>query len=280
MWMVALAAVLWGLWPIFLSSSGLAGHQSALVVFAVMMLPAPFVLSRRALADRQATFAVVAVGVLDAGNAIAYFTALEKGPVVVAVLTHYLTPVMVALVAPLVLREPFSRRALLASPVILGGLALVVGPGQGDTTWATAAWGAFSAVCYAGIVIYSKRAATAYSPLAVTALHAPISLAVVVLFFGSEAFPTRIDGGLAWMIVGALFCGLVAVMLFNVGLRTVAAHLAGVLTYVEPVVAAIVGIVWLHQPLGPLGAVGAALMLAAGVWVVREKFVFSTSSMS
>jgi len=271
MWMVALAAVLWGLWPIFLSGSGLAGHQSALVVFAVMMLPAPFVLSRGAFADRRATFGVFAVGVLDAGNAIAYFTALERGPVVVAVLTHYLTPVMVALAAPLLLKEPLSRRALLAAPVILGGLALVVGPKQGGSTLVTAAWGASSAVCYAGIVVFSKRAATAYSPLAVTALHAPVSLAVVLLVFGAGALPPRIDGGLASMVAGALICGLFAVMLFNVGLRTVPAHLASVLTYVEPVVAAIVGIVWLHQPLGPLGAVGAALMLAAGVWVVREK---------
>ena len=269
--LVALAAFLWGLWPIFLGASGLAGRQSALVVFAVMMLPGPFVFSRAAWRNRRATLALVAVGVLDAGNVIFYFSALERGPVVVAVLTHYLAPVMVALTAPWLLGEPLSRRAVWAAPVILAGLALVVGPGQAETALITAALGAASAVCYALLVIFSKRAATAWSPLGVTALRAPVSLGVVLVCFGSSALPTRLDAGLGMMILGALLCGLTAVTIFNVGLRTVPAHLAGVLTYLEPVVVAGVGIAWLNQPLGWLGASGAGLMLAAGVWVAREK---------
>lgn len=269
--MVALAAMLWGLWPLFLSASGLTGRQSALVVFAVMLLPAPFVFSRGAWRDRRASLAVVAVGVLDAGNAIFYFSALERGPVVVAVLTHYLAPLMVALASPWLLREPLSRRAIWAAPVILSGLALVVGPGQSGLAVLTAVLGAASAVCYAGVVIFSKRAAVAWSPLGVTALHAPVSLLVVLACLGSAALPTRLDAGLGVMILGAVLCGLIAVMIFNVGLRTVPAHLAGVLTYLEPVVAALVGIVWMRQPLGLLGAGGAALMLVGGVWVAKER---------
>lgn len=268
---VAFAAVLWGLWPIFLSRSGLTGAQSALVVFVVMMAPAPFVFSAVAWRDRRATAAVIAVGVLDAGNAIFYFSALARGPVVVATLTHYLAPVMVALFSPWLLGEPLSRRALLASPVILVGLGLVVGPGQGANALPTAALGAASAVCYAGIVIYSKRAAVAWSPIAVTALHAPVSLVVVFVCLGTASLPTRLDTGLGIMVLGALLCGLTAVSIFNVGLRFVPAHLAGVLTYVEPVVAALVGILVMGQPLGLASAVGAVLMLAGGIWVAREK---------
>jgi drug/metabolite transporter (DMT)-like permease len=268
--MVALAAVLWGLWPAFLAGSGLTGAQSAAVVFAVMLLPAPFVFSRAAWNDRRATLAVVAVGVLDAGNAIFYFSALARGPVVVAVLSHYLAPVLVALAAPRLLGEPLSRRAIIASPVILVGLALVIGPGQGEAAWLTGLLGAASAVCYAGLVLFSKRAAPSWSPLGVTALHAPVSLLVVLACLGAGALPTRLDAGLAVMVAGALLCGLTAVAIFNVGLRTVPAHLAGVLTYLEPVVAAAVGVVWMKQPLGLAGAAGAALMLAGGVWVARE----------
>ena len=263
--------MLWGLWPLFLSGSGLSGGQSALTVFVVMMLPAPFVFSRAAWRDRSATTALIAVGVFDAGNAIFYFSALARGPVVVAVLTHYLAPVLVALSSPWLLREPLSRRALWASPVILVGLGLVVGADWADGALPTAALGAASAVCYAGIVIYSKRAAASWSPMAVTALHAPISLAVVLACLGSPAVPTRLDAGLGMMIAGALLCGLFAVTLFNAGLRFVPAHLAGVLTYFEPITAAVVGILWMKQPLGPTGALGAALMLAGGIWIARER---------
>lgn len=269
--LIALAAVLWGLWPIFLGASGLTGAQSAFVAFAVMSLPAPFLFSRAAARNLSAAVALVLVGLFDAGNAIFYFTALHHGPVVVAVLTHYLAPVMVALLAPALLGEPLSRRALWASPVILGGLGLVVGPGQTEGALFTAAAGSASAVCYAGVVLFSKRAAPAWPPLAITALKAPISLAVVAAFFGADGLPPRADAGLAVMVCGALVCGLLAVMLFNFGLRTVPAHLAGVLAYVEPVVAAGVGLVWLHQPLGLLGAGGAVLMLLGGLWVANER---------
>lgn len=269
--MVAVAAMLWGLWPIFLAGSGLTGRQSALMVFVVMMLPAPFVFSAVGWRNRAATLALLAVGVLDAGNAIFYFSALTRGPVVVAVLTHYLAPVIVALASPWLLGEPVSRRALWASPVILAGLALVVGPGQGNGALLTGVLGSASAVCYAGIVIYSKRAGAAWSPLAVTALHAPISLGMVLLVLGSSALPTRFDSGLGVMTLGALVCGLGAVSLFNVGLRGVPAHLAGVLTYFEPLVAALVGILWMNQSLGVAGAAGGAVMLVGGIWVAREK---------
>jgi drug/metabolite transporter (DMT)-like permease len=269
--LIALAAVLWGLWPIFISSSGLTGRQAALITFAVMMLPAPFVFSRGALRDRRATLALIAVGVFDAGNAIFYFSALERGPVLIAVLTHYLAPVMVALASPLLLNERLSLRALLATPVILGALALVLGPTEAEGALLTATVGAASAVCYAGIVIYSKRAAVAWSPVAVTALHAPVALVVILIFMGSSALPAHADGGLAVMILGAAICGLTAVSIFNIGLRTVPAHLAGVLTYAEPVVGALVGVLWLGQPLGLTSALGAAVMLAAGIWVAREK---------
>ncbi len=269
--MVAFAAILWGLWPMFLASSHLTGRQSAMVVFAVMLLPAPFVFSRAAWRDRRARVALVAVGVLDAGNVIFYFSALERGPVVVAVLTHYLAPLIVALASPWVLKEPLSRRAIWASPVILLGLGLVVGPGQGEVAVITAVLGASSAVCYAGLVVFSKRAAVAWSPLAVTSLRAPVSLVVVLACLGSSALPTRVDAGLGMMVLGSVISGLIAVVIFNFGLRGVPAHLAGMLTFLEPVVVAGVGIVWMNQSISIAAAAGAALMLISGIWVDRER---------
>lgn len=140
--MVALAAVLWGLWPVFLGSSGLTGAQSAAVAFAVMALPAPFMFSLAGWRDRRATIALIAVGVFDAGNVLFYFSALERGPVVLAVLTHYLAPMIVALASPWLLNEPLSRRALWASPVILGGLVLVVRPDRRQPLQCRSAHGA------------------------------------------------------------------------------------------------------------------------------------------
>ncbi len=269
-WFVAAAALVWGLWPLFLTHSGMTGRQSGLIAFAVMSLPAPFVLSRAAWANRPARWALAAVGVLDAGNVLFYFTALHRGPVVVAVVTHYLAPLFVALAAPWILKEPRSRRAIVASPVILLGLTLVVGLETRAGAWVTAAAGAASAVCYAGLVLAAKRASVAWSPVAITAVRSPLSAAVVLVVAGSAALPERLDAGFAVMIAGAAVCGLGGALLFNRGLRTVPAHLAGVLTYLEPVFAALLGVLFLNQSLGLAAAVGAALMLGAGAWVAAE----------
>ena len=68
-------------------------------------LPAPFAFRWSAFADRGAVIALVIVGIADAGNMLLYFLALDRGPIVVAVLSHYLAPTLVALAAPLVLAE-------------------------------------------------------------------------------------------------------------------------------------------------------------------------------
>ena len=106
---VAAAAILWGFWPLALRPSGLTGLQCAVIVLAVMSLPAPFALRWEALRNRKATLALLGVGIFDAANGGLYFSALQRGPVVVAVLTHYLAPLLVALLAPLVLQERLSR---------------------------------------------------------------------------------------------------------------------------------------------------------------------------
>jgi drug/metabolite transporter (DMT)-like permease len=44
-----------------------------------------------------------------------------------------------------------------------------------------------------------------------------------------------------------------------------------VLTYLEPLVASVVGIAAFHEGAGPLTLVGAMIVLGTGVWVALEK---------
>lgn len=270
--MVAAGATLWGCYSFFLRPAGLTGPQSALLVFLAMALPAPFVLRREALRDRRATVALVVLGLGDAANAALFFGALQRGPVSVAVLTHYLAPLLLALAAPWVLREPLSPRALLAAPVTLGGLALLIGvPGGGGFAGRTAALGAASAVFYAANVLASKEAGRAYSPLAVNALHAPLSAAVLLLCFGADALPPALDGATLRVLVGGVVCGLVANSLFYAGLRHVPTAAAGALTYLEPLTASLVGWALFAEGLTLAGLAGGVLVLVAGAWVASER---------
>jgi drug/metabolite transporter (DMT)-like permease len=269
--MVAVGATLWGCWSLFLRPAGLSGPQSALLVMAVMALPAPFVFRRESLRDRRATLALALNGLSDAANTALFFAAVQRGPVTVAVLTHYLAPLLMALAAPWVLREPRSVRALIGAPLTLAGLALLLGTPQGGIAdpW-TALLGGGSALFFMINVLASKVAARAYSPLAVTALHAPISALVLLLVFGRSALPPAFDGHLLLAVVGAALCGLFANQLFIVGLRRIPTAAAGALTYLEPLTAAVLGPLVFGEALGSLGLLGGLVVLVSGAWVASE----------
>lgn len=270
-WYVGLAASTWGFWLLFLRPAGLPGGTSALVAMAVTALPAPFVLRRAALRDRVATACVALCGAADGMNVALYFAALRRGPVMIAVLTHYLAPLLVAVAAPWVLREPASRRVWLALPAALVGLGLVLGgPTDGEVLW-TALLGTASAVLYATAVMASKRAATAYSPLAVTSLHSVVAVAALLLVFRGEALPATWDGSVLRVAAGGLVCGLAAGTMFNVGLRRIPAAAASVLTYLEPVTAVLLGALVFGEVLRPSAVIGAMVVLGTSLWVVSER---------
>ncbi|BDG10670.1 DMT family transporter [Anaeromyxobacter paludicola] len=269
--LTAAAATLWGCWALFLRPSGLGGAQVALLVLATMSLPAPFAFRREALRDRGATLALAGLALADVGNMALYFAALQRGPLAVAVLTHYLAPVAVAVLSPLLFRERHSARALAAAPASLAGLALLVWrPGAAGFPLATALLGAGSAVFYAAIVLCAKRAGRSYGPTAITALHAPLSAAGLLALHGRAALPGALGPALP-VLAGGLVCGLGASVLFYAGLRRIPAEVAGALTYLEPLTATLIGAALLGERLDLAAWAGAALILACGLWVALER---------
>lgn len=270
--MVAAGATLWGCWSLFLRPAGLSWAQNALLALIAMSLPVPFLVRGAPWRDRRATAALLVVGLADAANISLFFAAMKHGPVSVAVLTHYLAPLLLALAAPWVLGERRSVRALVAAPVTLLGLVLLIGRPDGTGgAGMTAALGAGSALFYAAIVLGTKAATRAYSPLAVASLHAPVSAGVLMLIAGADALPSAMDGATLQVLAGGAVCGLMGTFLFNAGLRHVPTAAAGALTYLEPLTASLVGWAVFAEALPPVGVAGGLLVLAAGVWVASER---------
>lgn len=270
--MVAAGATLWGCWSLFLRPAGLSWSQNALLALVAMSLPAPFLLRGAPWKDTRATGALLVVALADAGNISLFFAAMKRGPVSIAVLTHYLAPLLIALVAPWVLAERRSLRAMVAAPVTLMGLMLLIGrPDGGGGAQMTAALGAGSALFFAAIILGTKAATRSYSPLAVASLHAPVSALVLLLIAGTDALPPALDGATLQVLAGGVVCGLTGTGLFNAGLRHVPTAAAGALTYLEPLTASVVGWAVFSESLTPVGVVGGLMVLCAGVWVASER---------
>src|SRR5260221_11029934 len=149
-----------------------------LLTIAVAWLPSAAVASaRRVRRSRTAWLLLGASALTDAGNYICYFSALDRGPIALAVLTHYLAPVVVAVLAPVLLREALTRRTAWSLAASVGGLALLV-LGDGGLAGAparTAARGARSAIFYGLNTLVPKKLFDDFASSELLAYHCLVS---------------------------------------------------------------------------------------------------------
>ncbi len=266
---VALSACGWGTWALFLRGHGLPpSWQSVLILCVMAVASLPAALSRRGPRRPPAVWGLLLLAAAtEAGNFFFYFSALDRGPIAVAVLTHYLAPVVVAACAPFFLREPLGRRTPWALFASLAGLALLVlGGGVSGAALPAAILGATSALFYGANTLVSKKLLGPLSNAELLSYHCALSALLLALLAREPVPPLR---AFVWLpLVGALCIGAGGGALYYAGLRVIPAQRASVLTYLEPLVAAMVGAIAFGERLGAAGLVGAALILAGGAFLV------------
>jgi len=267
---VAAAACMWGTWSLFLRPSGIPAWASAPVLFAVtgvVLLP----LARREPKPRwdQITLGLLFANAgLDALNVVTFFAAMDATTVAIAVLSHYLAPLVVALLAPIIDRER-TPGGVAAAAVATIGLALVLRPWEATRADLFGViLGTVSAFAYGANVLVVRHLAVRIGAARAVSYHA--LLAAVAILPWAELGAIREAGPRAlWLVAGALGPGALAGWLFVRALPTVGATRGAVLAFLEPLVA--VGIGWAvwDERLGAWAIAGAALVLGAGLWVTR-----------
>lgn len=276
--LVAGAACAWGTWPLFLRAAEAiaplpAALESTLVMGVSFLVSGPLSLRDRVRA--RATFTqwlgIGWLGIADALNVILFFAAYKRTSVAIAVLTHYLTPILVALSAPLVLKERIRMRTAVAVAMSFGGLALLLRPWDverhaGD--WAGAALGAGSAFFYASNVLVTKRLAGTFSGSELTFFHGIVAVPFLAALVPQGAWASANPQAMRVIGGGAVLAGALAGLCFVWGLRRIEASHASTLTLLEPLVAVIAAAAMLHEPLGLGAFAGAALILAGAAIVV------------
>jgi drug/metabolite transporter (DMT)-like permease len=175
--------------------------------------------------------------------------------------------VLVALAAPIVLGEPRARHTPLALAMALGGTAAMVLPGRSvaeGRVLPAVAFGGASALFYAATVLMSRHLAPWFGDRELLSYHALLS---AVLLAAAGGLP-RTPAAAGWLLLGSLPSALAAGILFYAGLRRLRAEEVGVLTYVEPMVATLVGWLLFSERLPGPSLAGGALVLVAGILVI------------
>ena len=112
-----------------------------------------------------------------------------------------------------------------------------------------------------------------YSPVSASAYVMTAGTPMLALWvFATEGpLPMRLTA-LTWMSVAAmgLLATTVTTYLWNWGLSQVPASQAGVFVNLEPAVGAMLGVLVLHDLLGPFGIVGGVLVIGAAVFVALD----------
>lgn len=277
--MVGSAACLWGTWSLFFRPAeaygGVTPALETFVVFGVVFLISiPFALVERpGLPRPRGAWALLGLsGVLDALNALFFFWAMQTTTLAVAVLTHYLAPILVASLAPWLAGERVTRRTFGAIAIALSGLCVLLEPWRGGTEGVGrgAAFGVLSAVFFASSLLTLKRVGRHFGPAEVLAWHMPTALITLAFFLPSHPFAIS-SSALAWLVIGGLGPGALAGVLFFRGLARLEASRASVLMLLEPLTAVLVGVVVWKELFGPLSAIGAGLVLFAAYRVLSSE---------
>ncbi|APR80000.1 Permease of the drug/metabolite transporter (DMT) superfamily protein [Minicystis rosea] len=283
--MAAVAASAWGIVPMLVKRAERSAHLDpmleVLVLMAVMGIGAAPVMWR----ERRARLAVmpgsttpwlalVVLAAAEALNVVCLFRAFRFTTVAVAMLTHNLAPVVVAVGAPLLLRERLGARAMTAAVIGCVGLAVMLRPwaaGDGARDLVGALWGAASALCFASVIVMNKRLSARLSGGELMCLRALLALPLLVALVPEGSWSHLTATAFLWLAIAGLGPGVAGGLLFLWGLRRIHGSHAATLTLLEPLVALGSAALVLDEPIGPAVLVGAALILAGTLAVLLPR---------
>lgn len=202
-------------------------------------------------------------------NWILLFEAYNYTSVATATLCYYLAPILVILASPIVLKEQLTPKKILCTITALIGMVLVSGVTEAGFSGTGELKGVFfglgAALLYASVILMNKKMGriSAYDKTIVQLSLASIALLPYVLLtedFSAIAL-TPISAALL-LTAGIVHTG-VAYWLYFGSMNDLPSHTVALLSYLDPILAIILSLVLLHEPMSAAAAVGAVLILGA-----------------
>lgn len=235
-----------------------------------------WLLTRRTLLSiprREMGYLFVLGAVLYTLQSTFYFSAIRYIPASLAALILYLYPVIVALLAVLVEKEPFSLKMVAPSLLSLIGIAVVLGTPLEQVDWFGVLLAFGAAVVYSVYIILGRRV-VAQIPAIVTSAFIAAFAAMSFLTFGGITGSLDFDLSLqSWAVVlgVVLFSTILAMATFFAGMDIIGSTRASILSTIEPVITIGFSALLLQEKLSWVQGVGALLVLTGTIWVISQR---------
>ena len=267
---ILLAIFLWSSLGVVVRLSGIEVHILIFYSMVVSLIAQGTFLSqgryRREIPGFKTLKYPLILGVVSLMNTFTYFYAFQNTTISNAVLTHYTAPVIVALIAPFLLKEKISQRIIVVIVMASAGLWIMLdGFSLKESETAGIAAGLFSGFAYAVLIIFLRMHAQKFHPL-VLAFFTNLTIAIMLAPF--------IRGVPYEALWSCLFIGIVhstiAPMLYYRGLQSVTANRTAVLGYIEPVFAIVFSMMLLNEIPGVHSVIGGMLIVYSGYLTLKS----------
>jgi drug/metabolite transporter (DMT)-like permease len=224
----------------------LRGHWAPVSAFAVVEFVVPF--SAISVGERWIGSAIT--GILIAGV-----------PLTVVILSRFFD-----------VHEPLGRRRFLGLVIGFLGVAALVGfgPVSGLQGWAGVGCMLLATIGYAAGPLIIQRHLSGLDSLGPVAASLTIA-SLVLLLPALLTFPSRLPSlaSLSSIAVLGVLCTAIAMLLMFYLVGHAGASRASIITYINPVVATLLGAGFLHERLGVVGTIGFGIILA-GSWLATR----------
>jgi drug/metabolite transporter (DMT)-like permease len=215
------------------------------------------------------------IGFVVAVEVLCFFLSIRLSNVAVGISLEYMSPVWVALAAPLVLGTARERIDMIAAAVALAGMALILLPGlslsSGDHLLLGVLFGLVAGIMFAAAMVLTKKAGPGIRGTTFTLFHCIGTVVLVTplaVWQGANGnySLTAVDAGIV-VVMGLLFTA-VCFSMFTDGIRFVRVEHAGILGYLEPVTAPFWALLLVGERPPLTTWLGGALIITAGIAVI------------
>lgn len=273
-WLMAIAMLIFGTLAPFVRNIGVGSGELALyrAVMAALLVGCFLLVKKQKFSIteiKKEFFLLLLSGAAMGFNWILLFESYKYTTVSMATLSYYFAPVIVMVVCPLIFKEKFTIKQIISFVMATAGLVLITGTAAGGKQDLLGiAFGLSAAVLYAAVMLLNKFIK------GVAGLHRTFIqfLAAIVVLLPYVAFAEGFDmrgldnvGWISLLIVGFIHTGITYCMYFS-ALKELPGQKVAILSYIDPLVAVVVSVVWLHESMTVTQFIGGLLILGFTLW--------------
>lgn len=202
-------------------------------------------------------------------NWILLFEAYNYTSVATATLCYYLAPILVILASPLVLKEKLTKGKLICTFTALVGMVLVSGVTEsgfsGLAEMKGILFGIGAAVLYASVILMNKKmpGVPAYDKTILQLSMASLALLPYVLMTENWAAVSLTPLSVLLLLVAGIVHTGIAYWLYFGSMNNLPSHSVALLSYIDPILAIVLSMLLLREPMTLSAGIGAVMILGA-----------------